>query len=897
MSEVAKPLSDEQESPVGKDLGNHTPMMQQYLRIKAAHPRTLVFYRMGDFYELFYADADRASRLIGITLTTRGQSAGAPVRMAGVPVAAVDNYLAKLVKLGESVAICEQVGEVGASKGPVERKVVRVVTPGTLTDPALLPAKSDAVLMALTQRTGARCGLAWLNLAAGELTLATVSEATLASLVERIAPSELLIADTAPRPSFGRPIAISSVPDWHFDAQRAEATLHEQFGVTQLDGFGLDAARADALAVCAAGALLHYARDTQGERLPHVSTLRLEREDDWLRLDPISRRNLEITETIRGEPAPTLFSLMDRCATGMGSRLLRHRLHHPTRDAREASRWHDAIDAMLAQESHGDWLDPLRQALRFNADIDRAAARIALRSVRPRELQSLGRDLERLPELTRRIATLATGADPDAVLAQATRGLASEHGCTQWLAQLADDLPVQLRDGGVFADRIDAELDEARSLRDGHGDYLLDLERRERERSGIPTLRVEYGRLHGFYIEVPASQSARVPSDYVRRQTLKNAERYTTAELRGHEGKVLGASERALARERWLWERLLDGLAPRVSCLQTIARAVARLDCVLALATVARDARWVRPDFVSDLRVDIVGGRHPVVEAQLEADGRRFVGNDACLDEGRRLLMITGPNMGGKSTFMRQTALIVLLAYAGSHVPADRAAIGPIDQIHTRIGAADDLTQGRSTFMVEMTETAAILNTATERSLVVMDEVGRGTSTFDGMALASAIVQTLVSRRPLTLFATHYFELTQLAGTLDGVANVHVAATEHRGGIVFLHAVEPGAASKSYGLQVAKLAGVPASTIQLARRELARLESQAASPQIGLFEAAGEAAGNDASPFLDAQHDAAVADHALLAELEALDLDGLTPREAHARLAQWQQRRKDARGA
>jgi DNA mismatch repair protein MutS len=863
-------------------------MQQQYLGIKSAYPNTLVFYRMGDFYELFHDDAVKASRLIGITLTTRGQSAGQPVRMAGVPVGAVDNYLAKLVKLGESVAICEQIGEVGLNKGPVDRKVVRVVTPGTLTDPALLPAKSDAVLMALSRKGAGgavTCGLAWLNLAAGELRVATLPESQLSSVLERIAPSELLIADTSARPALQRSTAISSVPDWHFELARATATLHEQFGVTQLDGFGIDT-HDDAPAIAAAGALLHYARDTQGEKLVHVTSLSVERDGDFLRLDPVTRRNLEITETIRGETVPTLFSLMDHCATGMGSRLLRHRLHHPVRDPIVASRWHEAIDAMLERDGHDAWLAGLRQQLRFNGDIDRISARIALGSVRPRELQSLARDLERLPAL---VAWLHTADRPDSLFASVLADLRADHGCSDGLKQLGDDLPVQLRDGGVFAAGVDAELDEARALRDGHGEYLVELEVRERERSGIGTLRVEFNKLHGFYIEVPLSASARVPADYVRRQTLKNAERYTTPELRSFEGRMLGAADRALARERWLWDQLLEALRQRVPRLQSIARAIASIDCIHALASVADQYRWVRPEFVADLRVDIVNGRHPVVEAQLEGDGKRFVGNDTCLDVGRRLLLITGPNMGGKSTYMRQTALIVLLAYVGSRVPADRAEIGPIDQIHTRIGAADDLTQGRSTFMVEMTETAAILNTATDRSLVIMDEVGRGTSTYDGMALASAIVQTLVTRRPLTLFATHYFELTQLAETLDDVCNVHVTATEHRGGIVFLHAVESGAASKSYGLQVAKLAGVPPSTIQLARKLLARLEAQASSPQIGLFESA---ATSDVSPYLDEAISPPEPNRELLDEIESIDLDSLSPREALTRLFEWQQRLK-----
>jgi DNA mismatch repair protein MutS len=870
-------------------------MMRQYLGIKADYPHMLVFYRMGDFYEVFFDDAERAARLIGITITTRGQSAGQPIKMAGVPVVSLESYLAKLVKLGESVAICEQIGDPATSKGPVDRKVVRVVTPGTLTDPALLARKADNLLMAV-QSAGPKLGAAWLNLASGEMRLTEIDETRFNTLFERVLPSELLRPERRSQWALPRPTAQASVPDWHFDAVRAEAALKAHFGVASLEGFGIAPPESHALAIGAAGALLQYARDTQGlsgDALPgHFSGLHVERDTDHITLDAVTRRNLEISETLRGEDAPTLFSLMDQCATGMGSRLLRHWLHHPLRDTNVVQTRHASLLAMLGRDAGNPFfLTRLRELLSSIADIDRISARIALRSVRPRELAALARDLQSLPRF---------GAHLDSPQVLATPLLDAIQGdlrCTPellaLLEQIAIEPSIQLRDGGVIAPGVDAQLDELRALQSGHGEFLVALEARERERTGIPNLRVEYNKVHGFYIELTASYLEKAPADYVRRQTLKNAERYITPELKAFEDKVLGANERALAREKWLFEQLLDALAPWIACIQRVGRAIALLDVLQTLACIARDKHWAQPRFVAHTHLHIRKGRHPVVEAQLESGrdskaSERFVANDLLLDASRRMLLITGPNMGGKSTYMRQTALIVLLAYCGSFVPADEAIIGRIDQIHTRIGAADDLAQGRSTFMVEMTETAAILNSANEHSLVIMDEVGRGTSTFDGMALASAIAQTLALKsRSLALFATHYFELTQLASSLPAVANVHVTAAEHRGAIVFLHAIEEGAASKSYGLQVARLAGVPEATLQIARKALAKLESQggasADASQIGLFEPL--ASDTNSAPLAHPESASAGAiDSEVLNRLASLPLDELSPREAHALL-------------
>jgi DNA mismatch repair protein MutS len=834
-------------------------MMQQYLALKAKYPDVLLFYRMGDFYELFYEDAEKAARLLDITLTTRGASAGAPIKMAGVPWHAAEQYLAKLVKLGESVAICEQVGEVGASKGPVERAVTRVVTPGTLTDAALLDERSDNVLAAVA--FGRReAGIAWLSLASGVLRVMETSAASASAELQRIRPAETLVAESLAADAVTGGGALTRIADWQLDPDSARDALARRFGTRDLAGFGLDDMP---LAVAAAGALLAYAERTQGRTLDHVSPPVAERADAYVRMDPATRRNLELTETLRGAPAPTLLSAVDACATAMGSRLLRHWLHHPLRDQAALIARHEAVEA-LADAGTRARAESARAALREIADIERVSARVALRSARPRDLVSLRASLAALPALA---AALAPMQAP--LITSLATGLSFPAGCLDVLRRaIADEPAGMLRDGGVIADGYDAALDELRALRSNAGVFLAELERVERERTGIPNLKVEYNRVHGFYIEVTNAHAEKIPADYRRRQTLKNAERYITPELKRFEDKALSAQERALALEKSLYEDLLDSLGAEVHALQALARAVAQLDVLLAFACVAATRGWCRPRLTAEPGLEIEAGRHPVVETQVE----QFIANDARLGPTRRLLLVTGPNMGGKSTYMRQVALIALLAHVGSFVPAASARFGPLDQVFTRIGASDDLAGGRSTFMVEMTESANILHNATERSLVLMDEVGRGTSTFDGLALAWAIARHLVERtRAFTLFATHYFELTRLAQDYREVANVHLDAVEHKDSIVFLHAVEEGPASQSYGLQVAALAGVPPPVIRAARRRLAELEraSVTRAGQPDLFVA---------PPPAEAPR------HPALDLLEGIDPDALTPREALALL-------------
>jgi DNA mismatch repair protein MutS len=854
------------------EFAGHTPMMQQYLRIKAQYPHILLFYRMGDFYELFFDDAERAARLLNITLTARGASNGVPVKMAGVPVVSVEQYLAKLVKLGESVAICEQVGDPAASKGPVERKVVRVVTPGTLTDITLLDAKSDAVLLAVAPpaRRNGLFGLSWLVLSSGELAATSVAFAQLGSELARIAPSEVLVADSwsdalhAPLAAAG--CTVQRRPDWHFELERGVKALQQQFEVATIDAFDLGDAP-EIVAACAA--LLDYAHATQGCALAHVRTIRREQASEFVMLDAATRRNLEISAALAGDGGPTLFGVLDRCATPMGSRRLRQWLHHPLRDAAAARERHGAVEALLADDSLRKVLRPELAAV---PDLERIAARIALGTARPRELAAL-RDA--LPHAARIAAALPDGAS--ALFATLRGGAAAPPWVHAELTRAIAREPAHaLRDGDVVAAGFDDELDELRALRDNTGRFLIDLEARERARTGIANLRVEYNRVHGFYIEVTRGQAAKVPDDYRRRQTMKNAERYITPELKAFEDKALSARERALARERELYEALLTALVPHVPALLASASALASVDVLLAYADHAERAHWVRPEFADDSSIDIRGARHPVVERMIET----YVPNDCRLGPGRRLLVVTGPNMGGKSTYMRSVALIALLACAGSFVPASTARLGAIDRIMTRIGAADDLARGRSTFMVEMTEAAAILHLATERTLVLMDEIGRGTSTFDGMALAAAIARDLVERnRSLTLFATHYFELTQLAEQHPDVANAHVAAAESGGKVVFLHEVRDGPANQSYGLAVAQLAGVPPAVIRRARSLLTQLEERALGtrPQLDLFVATPPVP-PPAVPEEDAVRN----------RLAAVDLDDISPREAHLLLDELQ---------
>ena len=832
----------------------HTPMMVQYLGLKAQHPDILLFYRMGDFYEMFFEDAEKAARLLDITLTSRGQSAGVPISMAGIPWHSAEQYLAKLVKLGESVAICEQIGDPATSKGPVERRVTRIVTPGTLTDSALLDDKTDNVLLALSAESAA-VGLAWLNLSSGELRVTEVAPQLLAAELRRIGPAEILAADAGSAELAG--FTVTRLQAWHFEFEAARKLVLAQLGASSLDGYGCEDLRPG---IAAAGALLEYAKKTQGQALVHVTAIIPEHISEYVRLDAATRRNLELTETLRGEPSPTLFSVLDECATGMGSRLLRHWLHHPLRERGILNGRQDAVSALGGDTpTHA----AVHALLRRFADVERITGRIALQTARPRDLSSLRTSLALLHEIP---GSLPAG--PAGVLDALRKDLAVPLPCLDLLQRAVLEEPsVLLREGGVIADGYSDDLDELRALQTHSGDFLAKLELRERERTGIPNLRVEYNRVHGFYIEVTNAQSEKVPDDYRRRQTLKNAERYITPELKTFEDKALSARDRALALEKSLYDDLLSRLLPHVPMLQRTGRALAQLDVLACFAAIAARRGHCRPRFTEEPQISIESGRHPVVEGQIET----FIPNDCQLSPSRQLLLITGPNMGGKSTYMRQVALIVLLAHVGACVPAKSASIGPIDQIFTRIGASDDLAGGRSTFMVEMTESANILHNATDKSLVLMDEVGRGTSTFDGLALAWAIARHLLEKsRAYTLFATHYFELTRLSLEYKQAINVHLDAVEHKDSIVFLHAVEEGPASRSYGLQVAALAGVPKPVIKSARKYLQLLENDSLSRggQPDLF-SPGQAA-PEPEPEVDAAR----------ALLDTVNPDELSPREA-----------------
>ncbi len=856
------------------DLSAHTPMMQQYFRLKQEAGAHLLLYRMGDFYELFHDDARRGARLLDLTLTQRGQSGGEAIPMAGIPVHALEGYLARLVALGESVAIGEQVGEVG--KGLVERRIVRIVTPGTLTDDALLPSRNDRPIAALHTRTArgkTQCGLAWMNLANGEFLVTQCTPELLDSELHRIQPVELVLADGAGKPAVEGP-ALARVPDWHFDADATREHLQRHFQVDTLAGFGLDGLP---LAIAAAGALLHYVQTTQEQALVHIQPPRADQASDYVILDPVTRRNLELTQTLSGEDGPCLLSTLDHCATPMGSRLLRRWLHHPLRTNAVARARQNAIARLLAADdaplNGAQTLDDLQAVLRQLPDLERIATRLSLKSVRPRELASLRDGLARLPEIQAYLSTLKD----DAHLAALDAELLPAPGLVPLLQQaIAKEPAALLRDGGVIATGYDDTLDALRTLAQDSGQFLLEMEARERERTGIANLRVEYNRVHGFYIEVARSQADRIGADYQRRQTLKNVERYITPELKEWEDRILSARERSLAREKWLYDSLLEQLLAHAPSLAASARVLAELDTLASLAWHARENRWCAPQLSDAAQIHISAGRHPVVEHSLE----QFTPNDCRLDDGRRMLLITGPNMGGKSTYMRQVALIVLLARVGSFVPADRACIGVTDRIFTRIGAADDLAGGRSTFMMEMTEAAAILSASTAASLVLMDEIGRGTSTYDGLALAWAIAQRLLTHnRSLVLFATHYFEITRLPEQHPHAINVHLAAAETAGGIVFLHEVREGPASRSYGIQVAQRAGIPAAVVRHATRELDRLEQAAApSPQLDLF---APPPLSDASSAIDPQTEAALAQaDALRQAIRALDPDSLSPRAA-----------------
>ena len=814
---------------IAENLSLHTPGMQQYLRIKAEHPDVLLFYRMGDFYELFFDDARKAARLLDLTLTKRGQSAGEPIPMAGVPYHAAESYLAKLVRLGESIAICEQIGDPATSKGPVERQVTRIITPGTVSDEALLRERQDNVTVAIAEHPS-HYGVAILDITSGRFQILEVAnKEELHSEIERLNPAEILINESsftnnggdADQPNANEKILSFLVnraglrrrPPWEFELSTSIRLLTQQFQTHDLAGFGCESL---SVALCAAGCLLQYAKSTQRTALPHIRSLQVIQQNDYLLLDAATRRNLELLNNLNGSSDHTLITVLDHTANAMGSRLLRRWINQPLRDHNLVKQRLDAIQTLLDSQQ----IMVIHELLHEIGDIERILARVALRSARPRDLAHLRDALATLPTARRHISSL------DSTTFNRIKTAINDYPeLYQLLKQaIVAEPPVVLRDGGVIALGFNKELDELRELSEHAGSFLVELEIKERQQTGISTLKVGYNRIHGYYIEISRGQSAQAPAHYTRRQTLKNAERYITPELKSFEDKALSSRSRALALEKNIYDNILDTLLTHLAPLQETAMALAELDVLTNLAERANTLRFSRPQLTTEPGIHIVQGRHPVIEQVLETP---FIPNDTHLTPQRRMLLITGPNMGGKSTYMRQTAIITLLAHIGSFVPANQVIIGPIDRIFTRIGAADDLASGRSTFMVEMTETANILHNATEKSLVLIDEIGRGTSTFDGLSLAWACAQYLAEvSRAYTLFATHYFELTHLPDRIPAVANVHLSATEHHDKIIFLHAVQEGPASQSYGLQVAQLAGVPPTVITKAKEKLFELEMQ-----------------------------------------------------------------------
>ncbi|WP_455205499.1 DNA mismatch repair protein MutS [Kaarinaea lacus] len=861
-----------------KNSPQHTPMMQQYLRIKAEYPDTLVFYRMGDFYELFYDDARKVTKLIDITLTARGKSNGEPIPMAGVPYHSADTYLGKLVKLGESVAICEQIGDPATSKGPVERKVVRVITPGTVTDEALLEERVDNLIVCVNSHND-QFGIASLDISSGRFVVMQCSgKEALLSELERLKPAELLINEDA----LELANAVSQWPGlrrqapWHFELDSAQRLLTEHFGTKDLSGFGCDD---ETLSLTSAGCLLQYAKDTQRTALPHIRSIKKERREDNIIIDAASRRNLELETNLAGGKDNTVASVLDHTSTPMGSRMLRRWINKPLRTQHLLQQRHHGISVLLENRN----FEILTEKLQGIVDIERILARMAIRTARPRDFAGLRDTLERLPRVRTTLdECLQQQSSP--MLAQINDRIGEYPELHKLLMRaIIDTPPVTVRDGGVIAPGYDSELDELRSLKENAGQYLIDLEQREREKTGIATLKVNYNRVHGYYIEVSKSQADNVPEEYTRRQTLKGAERYITPELKRFEDKVLSASERALAREKALYEALFDHIFEFLPALQDTAEAIAELDALNNLAERADTLNLCQPHLDINPGINIKEGRHLVVEQVLDEP---FIPNDIDLNEHSRMLIITGPNMGGKSTYMRQVALITLLAHIGSYVPARSATIGPIDRIFTRVGASDDLAGGRSTFMVEMTETANILHNATDQSLVLMDEVGRGTSTFDGLSLAWACVEQLATHiNAYTLFATHYFELTVLPETLSKAKNVHLDAVEHGNGIVFMHAVKDGPANQSYGLQVAALAGVPQHVINTAKQKLLQLENSS-SAQLTLNPNSNNGIANDESTAQQYSLFLGDPNHPVLESLKTLDLDELSPRQALEHLYQ-----------
>jgi DNA mismatch repair protein MutS len=865
--EADKPLNDKDKC------AQHTPMMQQYLRIKAQHPKELLFYRMGDFYELFYDDAKKAARLLDVTLTARGKSGGEPIPMAGVPYHTAEGYLAKLVRLGESVAICEQIGDPAASKGPVQRQVVRIVTPGTLTDEALLDESRDNLLVAVNVCDGV-FGIAHLDIGSGRFQVLEVTgEEGLVAEIERLSPAELLLPDGwSTCEQIAKRRGARQRPVWEFDSETAQQLLTKQFGTQDLSGFGCDHLQ---VALTAAGCLLGYARETQRTALPHIRALKHENRGETVTLDAATRRNLELDRTLNGEEDHTLLAILNRCGTAMGGRLLRRWINRPLRSLSILQQRQEA----LAELKHNYRFEPIHQLLKNVGDLERILGRLALRSARPRDLSRLLSSLAVYPQLQSALAELQ-----GPLLSRLAREISTFPELVDLLDKaIVENPPVVIRDGGVIAEGYDPELDELRNISSNAGQYLLDLEAREKARTGIATLKVGYNRVHGYYIEISRGQSAQAPADYIRRQTIKNAERFITPELKEFEDKALSAKSRALAREKALYEDLIEKLNESLLPLQESAAAVAELDVLSNLAERSDSLNFTRPTLREERGISIEGGRHPVVEQVIDAP---FIPNDLRLDDDHHMLIITGPNMGGKSTYMRQSALLTLLAHIGSDIPAERATIGMVDRIFTRIGSSDDLAGGRSTFMVEMTETANILHNATDRSLVLLDEIGRGTSTFDGLSLAWACAEHLTNRvGAFTLFATHYFEITRLVEQFKGVSNLHLDATEHNDSIVFLHQVQEGPASKSYGLQVAKLAGIPDPVLEKAKEQLRQLEEgQPGSPAPSPY---SQPAAPKTAP-LQSELFSTPAPHPAVTQLEKLDVDDLSPRQALDKLYELQ---------
>ncbi|QTD58641.1 DNA mismatch repair protein MutS [Acinetobacter towneri] len=858
------------------DLSSHTPMMQQYLRVKMEHPHSLMFYRMGDFYELFFDDAHKAAKLLGITLTHRGKTSGKPIPMAGVPYHAAEGYLARLVKKGETVVICEQIGEV-TGKGPVERGVVRIITPGTLTDDALLNSHQSSNLVSLCLQQN-QIGIALLDLSAGIFKVQQMDylPEQLAIELSRLMPSEIVVDEDIVDPNIIEQVKkqldcpVTKRPNVDFNLNNAQKTLCDQFAVSTLSGFGIDHLP---LAKAAAAALIHYAKETQKTALPHIRSIQLEQSSNFIALDPVTRRNLELVEPLF-EHGTSLFQLINDCQTAMGSRLLSRTLMQPLRDTALLDARLDAIQALI----QGYHESPVRLVLKEISDIERVLSRVALGSARPRDLVQLRQACAQIPYLRHALQPIVS-AQQSALIQNLNEELGDFHGLHQRLMQaIVENPPVLLRDGNVIAEGFDSELDELRKIRDHAGQFLIDLEVKERQESGIPTLKIGYNRVSGYYIELTRAQAEQAPEHYIRRQTLKNAERYITPELKSFEDKVLSSESRALAREKMLFEMLLDELRQDIAQLQMMSSAIAQIDLLANFAHQARLRNWARPEYSPEIGIKITAGRHPVVEALSKT---AFTPNDTLLDYNHRLAIITGPNMGGKSTYMRQTSLIALLGYCGSYVPAQTAVLGPIDRVFTRIGSADDLSTGKSTFMVEMTETSQILHHATSQSLVLMDEVGRGTSTYDGLSLAWACVLDLSKRiKCLCLFATHYFELTELSKE-SGVDNYHVTAKEMNGNLILLHKVQQGPASQSHGLQVAKLAGIPANVIKEAQNRLRILEKQQhKNVNLAVLDDLFAPATSSAEPEVIERVIEVEKPSPALDLLRSIDVDNLTPRQA-----------------